>query len=620
MADEVKIPVKTTYDGKGFDQLRRDAERARREEIKATKEQIAEHRNLMKLTSQLDRNLAGPKKSNFAQQLTQDFAATYLSIQAVEGALSTVTNFAIEFGQQSITAARESAAADAQLLAVLDSTKGAAGLTADELDRMANSFQKTTMFTDEQVKQGESLLLTFTNIGKDVFPGATQAILDMSTAMDQDVKSSAIQLGKALNDPVAGLSALSRVGVTFSDSQKEMIESMVATGDIAGAQKIILGELNKEFGGSAEAARIAAGGVQDAVVAYGDLQEVVGSLATNSSVSDIFGRAAAGAIEDFKNDLLLTISVVDMVTDSLGGLGLAGENAFDTLKNTASFISDIFDYAGFNTTAGAIDYVIEGAERQKEIAEEQQRAKEERAKRDAERLKEQSLNEVTTAEETAASEVEINQTKYETMNQQLADAIAAKITAQQLAKDKSVEITKDEMASIADVVQNELEALIGPAGEIGQQTAQNFVDQFNRTIENADFAKPNISISTNISNGPGPAETPAASKPKSQPFKKPGGAATKTATGLPFAGFAEGVKDFIVPPGFPNDSYVVGLSSGERVNVAPAGQGGGITINLSVGHGDDTALAKRLAGAITATAEQVVNQYHSEVIAPWSNG
>jgi len=38
------------------------------------------------------------------------------------------------------------------------------------------------------------------------------------------------------------------------------------------------------------------------------------------------------------------------------------------------------------------------------------------------------------------------------------------------------------------------------------------------------------------------------------------------------SGFASGVSDFIVPSGFPNDSFMVGLTSGERVNVETKAQ------------------------------------------------
>ena len=142
----------------------------------------------------------------------------------------------------------------AQLEAVLTSTGGAAGVTVDMATDLADSLSQVTRFSDDAILSGENMLLTFTNIGADVFPEATQAILDMATATGGDLKGAAVQLGKALNDPIAGISALSKVGVTFTDEQKKVIQSMVDAGDVAGAQGLILAELQKEFGGSAEAA------------------------------------------------------------------------------------------------------------------------------------------------------------------------------------------------------------------------------------------------------------------------------------------------------------------------------------------------------------------------------
>jgi hypothetical protein len=95
---------------------------------------------------------------------------------------------------------------------------------------MSAALQATTTFADEVILSGENMLLTFTNIGRDVFPMATETMLDMSQALGQDVTASAMQLGKALNDPVAGITALTRVGVTFSEEQKAVIESLAATG------------------------------------------------------------------------------------------------------------------------------------------------------------------------------------------------------------------------------------------------------------------------------------------------------------------------------------------------------------------------------------------------------
>lgn len=150
--------------------------------------------------------------------------------------------------------ASEAQLVQAQLAATLESTGGAAGVTAEMANELANSLSSVTRFTDEAVLEGQNLLLTFTNIGKDIFPETTQTMLDMSTALDQSLSASAMQLGKALQDPIEGVTALRRVGVNFTDAQMDMIRAMVEAGNAAGAQKIILAELQKEFGGSAEAA------------------------------------------------------------------------------------------------------------------------------------------------------------------------------------------------------------------------------------------------------------------------------------------------------------------------------------------------------------------------------
>lgn len=142
----------------------------------------------------------------------------------------------------------------AQMDAVLKSTAGSAGMTRDELLNLAEGFEKTTKFSAEMALEAQNLLLTFTNIGKDTFPRATQAAADMATAMGTDMAGQSIALGKALNDPTKGITALTRVGVTFTEEQKKSIKAMQESGDMAGAQAVILAELEKEFGGSAKAA------------------------------------------------------------------------------------------------------------------------------------------------------------------------------------------------------------------------------------------------------------------------------------------------------------------------------------------------------------------------------
>ncbi len=213
-------------------------------------------------------------------------------IKGVNGSLSNLGSSALKVGgaffaaqgiisgfSSVIRLAGQQEKAEAQLNAVLKSTAGVAGLTANELKNMANSLQQVTTFGDEAILEAQSLLLTFTKVGEDVFPQATETILNMSTAMGTDLQSSTVQLGKALNDPIAGIGALSRVGVQLTETQKEQIKKFTEMGDVASAQKVILGELETQFGGLARAsAETMAGGLEQMTNAVGDAGEAIGSL------------------------------------------------------------------------------------------------------------------------------------------------------------------------------------------------------------------------------------------------------------------------------------------------------------------------------------------------------
>lgn len=171
---------------------------------------------------------------------------------------------------------------NAQTQAAIKSTGGAAGVTAKDIETYAGSIEKLTGIEAESIQQGQNMLLTFTNIkngvgaGNDIFTQSTDVLADMSTAMGSEPKKAAIQLGKALNDPIKGITALSKVGVAFTQGQKDQIKALVESGDTMGAQKIILAELNKEFGGSAEAfGETTAGKVEKLKHAFGEFQEEI---------------------------------------------------------------------------------------------------------------------------------------------------------------------------------------------------------------------------------------------------------------------------------------------------------------------------------------------------------
>jgi len=215
------------------------------------------------------------------------------------------------FGAASLKAFGESEKVAAQTGAVLKSTGGAANVTAGHVGDLADSLSKMSGTDDEAIASGENMLLTFTNVqnkvgkGNDIFDQATQTMLDMSTALGQDTTQSAMQLGKALNDPIQGITALRRVGVSFTDAQESQIKALVASGKTMDAQKIILGELQKEFGGSAKAAGDTfAGAMGKLKVQAGNFMEDVGGKLAPFVVgfTDAFGKGGIGGAFDYVVD------------------------------------------------------------------------------------------------------------------------------------------------------------------------------------------------------------------------------------------------------------------------------------------------------------------------------
>jgi len=194
---------------------------------------------------------------------------------------------------KSINAYNQQEQAIAQVEQGLKSTGGTVNRTLNELTASASSLQSKTLFGDESILQGvTSQLLTFTNITGEQFDRTQQAALDVTTrlfgadASAESLRSTSIQLGKALNDPTANMGALSRSGIQFTKEQKDQIKILQKSGRLQEAQAIILTELEKQYGGSAEAAANAGtGGFKQFQNVLGDLSERQGK-----AFVDLFGQ------------------------------------------------------------------------------------------------------------------------------------------------------------------------------------------------------------------------------------------------------------------------------------------------------------------------------------------
>lgn len=228
--------------------------------------------------------------------------------------------------KKSISAFEDQEFAIAQVRQGLESTGFAVGKTLKELTKSAKELQEKSIFGDEKILQGVTAqLLTFANITEGVFDRTQQAVLDVTTrlfgakASAESLRGTSIQLGKALNDPISQLGALSRSGITFSKSQVEVIKKLAETGKLAEAQGVILTELEKQYGGSAEAARnTALGGMkvlqtrfQDLLVIIGEqfiptfiklekgLKSLIGFLTANQNAIQFLVKATIAAVAAF---------------------------------------------------------------------------------------------------------------------------------------------------------------------------------------------------------------------------------------------------------------------------------------------------------------------------------
>lgn len=213
--------------------------------------------------------------------------------------------------------------AHAQLEAVIKSTGGAAGRTVEQIEGLSASLARTTAFGDDTVSAMQGVLLTFKGIRGDTFDRATESILDMSQALGTDLQASAIQVGKALNDPIKGITALQRVGVSFTESQKNVIKSLVETGEAAKAQALILDELESEFGGSAEAFRKTLPG------ALAALREEWGNL------FEVSAESSQGIISAINGIIFLLPKIrsfIDTVAKGWAALGIHAAVAAEQIK------------------------------------------------------------------------------------------------------------------------------------------------------------------------------------------------------------------------------------------------------------------------------------------------
>lgn len=225
----------------------------------------------------------------------------------------------ISFFKTSTAEAQQAEKSFAKVEQAITSTGNAAGFSASQIKAFDDELEAATNIDADTIMNDVSAqLLTFTKLSGDEFIRTQKAALDVATVLGGDgqlsLKSVAIQLGKAMQDPVKGLTALRKSGISFSESQREVIKSLVATGQQAEAQRLILSELEKQYGGQAEAASKAGlGPLEKLKIQWNNVKELIGTGLIK--VINYFAEVAGGALTKvmgfFKTSLAYIVDFIN---------------------------------------------------------------------------------------------------------------------------------------------------------------------------------------------------------------------------------------------------------------------------------------------------------------------
>jgi phage-related protein len=223
---------------------------------------------------------------------------------------------------------------------------GARSGELERLQKVASDLGEATLFNEEDFRQGFGLLTSFGNIGTSNYERVAKAAADVAQTSGTDVSSAFMQLAKALNDPAKGLTALSRSGIQFTEDQKTMIESMVEAGNTAGAQNMILKELEKQYGGNSVAAAQGLAGALDTLgEKFYDLQVALGD-----NISQVLQPLIAGltSLVSFISSLpepvqtfIVAIGGLTIALTALGGILAIGAPIFSALAALGPILAGI---------------------------------------------------------------------------------------------------------------------------------------------------------------------------------------------------------------------------------------------------------------------------------------
>lgn len=232
---------------------------------------------------------------------------------------------------------------------------------ADRLIALADVQARATGVDDDVIQATQAKLLTFKELAKTAdevggaFDRTTLAALDLAAAGFGDATGNAKQLGRALQDPVRGLTALGRAGVTFTDQEREKIRTLAESGRMLEAQNLLLEAIETQVGGTAEATATATSRMR---AAWGQIAEDIGIklVPVLETVADEMSKIAASPgmghelpplgileVREYRANVKETEREVDILTSRLKGMRGAATTLSPAIRDNATTADDSAD-------------------------------------------------------------------------------------------------------------------------------------------------------------------------------------------------------------------------------------------------------------------------------------
>jgi phage-related protein len=267
----------------------------------------------------------GSKMANFGKKAAAAFAVAGIAAAA----------FAVKFAKDAIVAGEAAATANARIEQI-NKSMGLFGESTNEVNKAlidyAEKTARATGVDTNSIKATQAKLLTFKELAATAneiggnFERSTKAAIDLGAAGFGTAELNAVALGKALNDPIKGISALSRNGITFTESEKDRIKVLVESNKVGEAQNMILKAIETQVGGTAEATANATDKMR---VGFTQVTEKVGL-----ALLPVFEK--------------LTNFVIDQIFPAFDKIGAQfagitsqlGENLLPALDNLVTFFQD----------------------------------------------------------------------------------------------------------------------------------------------------------------------------------------------------------------------------------------------------------------------------------------